>query len=291
MPTYDESCSHGGRYGTEPVAAELLQVIPDLCDVCGGSDPAVLQNLLERRAISGGADIALALAVDAFGNNDIQNAQLLFRVALAMACTGTHDLEAARRVGEDLSGAALKQKLSDRIPCLCLGHDALPTPPADAAWNREKSTATVFFREGQFRRAAISYVEAAEALRVSAQCREEDGGAERVLFATVAGRSVVELRALSLQMVFIENNISLCLLKCGNADLALQAAEESIKVVPSIAKSWARKGAALTAQGRHAEAASSFDHAAALAAEREDHLEVSEFQALARKARMLSDVR
>ena len=59
-------------------------------------------------------------------------------------------------------------------------------------------------------------------------------------------------------MARIQSNISLCLMKSGNPELALQAAESAVKTAPSLAKAHARKGVALLELGKRTEAKEAF---------------------------------
>ena len=107
-------------------------------------------------------------------------------------------------------------------------------------------------------------------------------GVDRIFYGVSRGPSVKEMTVLSLEMAKLESNLSLCLLKCGNAALALSAAEEAVKVRPSFAKAYARKGAALMALRRYGEAKECFGEASRRAGGREH--EAKEYAALARRA-------
>ena len=86
-----------------------------------------------------------------------------------------------------------------------------------------------------------------------------------------------EARATHLEVAKLMNNASLCLLKDGNVDLALLAAEKAVATEPSLAKGHARRGEALLATERYRDAALAF----AMALDRQ---ESPEYAALHAKA-------
>ena len=71
-------------------------------------------------------------------------------------------------------------------------------------------------------------------------------------------------------------------MRCGNAELALRTAEEGVKLDPSFAKVWARKGVALMALDRPGDAEKAF----AIAQERDlETAAAAEYAALRAEAK------
>jgi tetratricopeptide (TPR) repeat protein len=138
-----------------------------------------------------------------------------------------------------------------------------------------KGAAAACFEKGDLEGAAQNYIEAADLLHRSVVPTD----------ARDVRPSALQMRTLGMDLAKIESNISLCLMKCGNADLALQAAEAGTKVCPEFAKGWARKGAALTALGRYSDAAEAFAIAQERAAAQAGTAAAVEYAALAHSAR------
>ncbi len=301
---YDKDCRHGGPAANDPKAQEILDLLPLLCLDIGlhasPFNPASLRDSIEEHAVLGGGaapSIVLALAVDAFYQDDAKNSRMFLRLAVSLAAMAkagrSTSLGRASQSPEakllrncvdeaEASDDKLREALKARALCHCFGRPAASLE--DGTWRREKGAGTACFRKGEWHLAAEKFIEAAELLQRSIEAQlEKDQGIDRILYGKCLGPSLTELRALGVEIAKLEANVSLCLLKSGNATLALSAATEAVKACPGLAKAHARRGAALMAMRRYGDAAEAFAEAARCAGRDGD---AAEYEALRRRAEM-----
>jgi tetratricopeptide (TPR) repeat protein len=283
MAAYDPRCLHGGPLPSD--AQKILEKLPEVCGRAGTCpalkfDPLALREDVDRDKDLGtgcAASVALGVAVDAFCQDDFQASRLFFRVSVGLAALAkmrrplwptlarTSNRKEAKLVQRCVDAAENSEKglceaLDARIPCHCLGSPMkvkLGGESTGPTWTREKRIAAAYFKRGDFSQAGQRYVQAADLLERSVE-HEKDEGVDRILYGRLVGPTLLEKRALGMEMARIQSNISLCLLKSGNAALALETAEMAVKAGPDLAKVYARKGAALLALGRRGEAKEAF---------------------------------
>jgi tetratricopeptide (TPR) repeat protein len=284
MAAYDPRCLHGGPLPSD--AQKILEKLPEVCGRAGTCpahkfDPLALREDVDRHKDLLGtgcaASVALGVAVDAFCQDDFQASRLFFRVSLGLAAlaktrrplwptfartSNSQDAALVRRCIDEAENSekGLREALDARVPCHCLGSPMkvkLVGESAGPTWTKEKGIAAAYFKRGDYLQAGQRYVQAADLLERSVE-HETDRGVHRIFYGRLCGPTLLEKRALGVEMARIQSNISLCLLKSGNALLALEAAEMAVKAGPDVAKAHARKGAALLELGRRSEAKEAF---------------------------------